>query len=31
MGNNRLRVMSIVGARPNMMKIAPLLAELQPA
>ena len=28
MGNNRLRVMSIVGARPNMMKIAPLLAEL---
>ena len=28
MGNNRLRIMSIVGARPNMMKIAPLLAEL---
>src|ERR1700689_1587600 len=29
MGNNRLRIMSIVGARPNMMKIAPLLAELR--
>ncbi len=29
MGNNRLRVMSIVGARPNMMKVAPLLAELR--
>jgi UDP-N-acetylglucosamine 2-epimerase (non-hydrolysing) len=28
-GNNRLRIMSIVGARPNMMKIAPLLAELR--
>jgi UDP-N-acetylglucosamine 2-epimerase (non-hydrolysing) len=27
MGTNRLRIMSIVGARPNMMKIAPLLAE----
>ena len=27
--NNRLRIMSIVGARPNMMKIAPLLAELR--
>jgi len=29
MSNNRLRIMSIVGARPNMMKIAPLLAELR--
>jgi UDP-N-acetylglucosamine 2-epimerase (non-hydrolysing) len=29
MGDNRLRIMSIVGARPNMMKIAPLLAELR--
>ena len=29
MGNNRLRIMSIVGARPNMMKIAPLIAELR--
>lgn len=29
MGNNHLRIMSIVGARPNMMKIAPLLAELR--
>src|ERR1700691_2677233 len=29
MGNNRLRIMSIVRARPNMMKIAPLLAELR--
>ena len=29
MGNYRLRIMSIVGARPNMMKIAPLLAELR--
>jgi UDP-N-acetylglucosamine 2-epimerase (non-hydrolysing) len=29
MGNNRLRIMIIVGARPNMMKIAPLLAELR--
>jgi UDP-N-acetylglucosamine 2-epimerase (non-hydrolysing) len=29
MGNNRLRIMSIVGARPNMMKIAPLLAEFR--
>jgi UDP-N-acetylglucosamine 2-epimerase (non-hydrolysing) len=29
MGNNRLRIMSIVGVRPNMMKIAPLLAELR--
>jgi UDP-N-acetylglucosamine 2-epimerase (non-hydrolysing) len=29
MRNNRLRIMSIVGARPNMMKIAPLLAELR--
>src|SRR5271168_4168724 len=29
MANNRLRIMSIVGARPNMMKVAPLLAELR--
>jgi UDP-N-acetylglucosamine 2-epimerase (non-hydrolysing) len=29
MRNNRLRIMSIVGARPNMMKIAPLMAELR--
>ncbi len=29
MGNNRLRIMSIVGARPNMMKVAPLMAELR--
>jgi UDP-N-acetylglucosamine 2-epimerase (non-hydrolysing) len=29
MANNRLRIMNIVGARPNMMKIAPLLAELR--
>ena len=28
MGNKRLRIMSIVGARPNMMKVAPLMAEL---
>jgi UDP-N-acetylglucosamine 2-epimerase (non-hydrolysing) len=26
---NRLRIMNIVGARPNMMKIAPLLAEFR--
>jgi UDP-N-acetylglucosamine 2-epimerase (non-hydrolysing) len=26
--NNRVKIMSIVGARPNMMKVAPLLAEL---
>ena len=26
---NRLRIMCIVGARPNMMKIAPLMAELR--
>jgi UDP-N-acetylglucosamine 2-epimerase (non-hydrolysing) len=29
MGNNRLRIMSIVGARPNMMKVAPLIAEFR--
>ncbi len=29
MGKNRLRIMSIVGARPNMMKVAPLMAELR--
>ena len=29
MVHQRMRVMSIVGARPNMMKIAPLLAELR--
>ena len=29
MGKNRLRIMSIVGARPNMMKVAPLIAELR--
>jgi UDP-N-acetylglucosamine 2-epimerase (non-hydrolysing) len=29
MGNNRLKIMSIVGTRPNMMKVAPLLAELR--
>jgi len=29
MGNDRLRIMSIVGARPNMMKMAPLIAELR--
>jgi UDP-N-acetylglucosamine 2-epimerase (non-hydrolysing) len=29
MGNKRLRIMSIVGARPNMMKVAPLMAELR--
>jgi UDP-N-acetylglucosamine 2-epimerase (non-hydrolysing) len=29
MGNKRLRIMSIVGARPNMMKVAPLLAEFR--
>ena len=29
MGNNRLRIMNIVGARPNMMKVAPLMAELR--
>jgi len=28
-GHNRLRIMNIVGTRPNMMKIAPLLAELR--
>ena len=29
MGNPRMRIMSIVGARPNMMKIAPLMTELR--
>jgi UDP-N-acetylglucosamine 2-epimerase (non-hydrolysing) len=29
MANNRLKIMSIVGARPNMMKVAALLAELR--
>jgi UDP-N-acetylglucosamine 2-epimerase (non-hydrolysing) len=29
MGNKRLRIMSIVGARPNMMKVAPVMAELR--
>jgi UDP-N-acetylglucosamine 2-epimerase (non-hydrolysing) len=29
MDNNHLRIMSIVGARPNMMKVAPLLAEFR--
>jgi UDP-N-acetylglucosamine 2-epimerase (non-hydrolysing) len=29
MANNRMRIMSIVGARPNMMKVAPLLTEFQ--
>jgi UDP-N-acetylglucosamine 2-epimerase (non-hydrolysing) len=29
MGNNRLKIMSIVGTRPNMMKVATLLAELR--
>ncbi len=27
--SSRLRIMSIVGARPNMMKVAPLMAELR--
>ena len=29
MTSNRLRIMSIVGARPNMMKVAPLMAEMR--
>ena len=29
MRNQRLRIMNIVGARPNMMKVAPLLAEMR--
>jgi UDP-N-acetylglucosamine 2-epimerase (non-hydrolysing) len=29
MGKNRFRIMSVVGARPNLMKIAPLMAELR--
>jgi len=29
MGTNRLRIMNVVGARPNLMKIAPLIAELR--
>jgi UDP-N-acetylglucosamine 2-epimerase (non-hydrolysing) len=29
MPSSRLRIMSIVGARPNMMKVAPLMAELR--
>ena len=29
MPSSRLRIMSIVGARPNMMKIAPLIAEMR--
>jgi UDP-N-acetylglucosamine 2-epimerase (non-hydrolysing) len=29
MSDHRLRIMSIVGARPNMMKMAPLMAELR--
>ena len=29
MPSRRLRIMSIVGARPNMMKVAPLMAELR--
>ena len=29
MPDNRLRIMNIVGARPNMMKVAPLIAEMR--
>jgi UDP-N-acetylglucosamine 2-epimerase (non-hydrolysing) len=29
MGISRLRIMNVVGARPNLMKIAPLMAELR--
>jgi UDP-N-acetylglucosamine 2-epimerase (non-hydrolysing) len=29
MDHTRLKIMSVVGARPNMMKVAPLLAELR--
>lgn len=29
MGNPVFRIMNIVGARPDMMKVAPLLAEMR--